>query len=198
MNCAAMKPDAFADILDFWFGAADAATRGRPRKLWFEKNDEFDASCRARFDTHVQAAADGGLAGWERTPYAALALVIALDQLPRNMFRGTAAAFAGDGRALAVARRAIGRGFDRLLRPAERGFLYLPFEHAEDLAVQRRSLQLFGPLASDAAGQSSLDYARRHYEIIARFGRFPHRNAILGRPSSAEERAFLEQPGSSF
>ncbi len=189
-------PYVFTDILDFWFGAAHSVTRGRPRKLWFGKSDQFDAEIRARFGSHAAEAAAGRLAAWERSPYASLALVVALDQFPRNIYRGTAAAFAADP--LAVARRAIARGFDRVLHPAERGFLYLPFEHAEDLALQRRSLQLFRGLTGDAAGSSSMDYALRHYEIIARFGRFPHRNAILGRPSSAEERAFLEQPGSSF
>lgn len=193
-----MKPDDFTGILDFWFGSTHSTTRGQRRKAWFEKNAEFDAQIRSRFGAHVKAAAKGGFAAWERTPYASLALVIALDQFPRNMFRETPEAFATDPVALAVARRAIARGFDRVLRVSERSFMYLPFEHAEDIAIQRHSLRLFGGLAVESAGSYSMEYAIRHYEIIARFGRFPHRNAILGRESSADERAFLTQPGSSF
>jgi uncharacterized protein (DUF924 family) len=116
-----------------------------------------------------------------------------LDQFPRNMFRGTPRAFSSDPMALAAARNALERSFDRLLSPHERTFLYLPFEHAEDLAAQRRALTLF-----EALDPNDMEYARRHYEIIARFGRFPHRNAVLGRESTAEEAEFLKQPGSSF
>jgi uncharacterized protein (DUF924 family) len=119
--------------------------------------------------------------------------VIVLDQFPRNMFRGSARAFATDALALAAARSAVERGFDRLLSPTERTFVYLPFEHAEDLASQRRALALFR-----ARDPDNVEYARRHYRIIARFGRFPHRNAILGRESTAEEIEFLKRPGSSF
>lgn len=191
-------PAAFTEILDFWFGEIQSTTRGRSRKQWFEKNDAFDAEIRSRFAAHVESAARGDLPDWERTPYAALALVVTLDQFPRNMYRGTPGAFAADPMALAVARRAIARGFDRVLRPAERAFMYLPFEHTEDLAAQRRSLRLFGRLSKEVPGSSNLEYAMRHYEIIARFGRFPHRNATLGRESSSEEQAFLKQPGSSF
>jgi uncharacterized protein (DUF924 family) len=124
--------------------------------------------------------------------------VIVLDQFPRNMFRDTARAFVSDALALAAAKTALERGFDVPLRPVERQFLYLPFEHAEDVAEQRRSLDLFGRLQADFENGSSMDYPRRHHDIIARFGRFPHRNALLGRFSTAEERKFLEQPGSSF
>ena len=135
----------------------------------------------------------GELERWRSTPLAALALVVVLDQFSRNMFRGTPRAFAGDPAALAAATSMVERSFDRLLSAQERIFVYLPFEHAEDLAAQRRSLALF-----DALDPDDMEYARRHYEIIARFGRFPHRNAILGRESTAEEAEFLEQPGSSF
>ena len=127
-----------------------------------------------------------------------IALLIVLDQFPRNMFRGTPRAFAADARALALARDAVGRGFDEVLLPVQRWFVYLPFEHAEDLAMQRESLRLFERLATDAAGAGTLTYAMRHYAVIERFGRFPHRNAILGRASTPEELAFLAQPGSSF
>ncbi|MBI2317261.1 MAG: DUF924 domain-containing protein [Betaproteobacteria bacterium] len=188
----------FAAILDFWFGAADSPERGRTRKCWFARDAVFDAQVRGRFQALHEAGCRGELALWERGPLAALALVVVLDQFPRNMFRGNARAFAADAIALAVARRMVEKGFDLLLRPVERAFVYLPFEHAEDLAVQRRSLALFAGLAGDAESTSTIDYARRHYEIIARFGRFPHRNAVLGRTSTEEEIAFFAQAGSSF
>ena len=135
----------------------------------------------------------GELGRWRETPLAALALILVLDQFPRNMFRGTARAFSSDPPALAAARKMTEKGFDRLLTPAERTFAYLPFQHAEDLAAQRRALELCGALDAGVFG-----YAKRHYEIIARFGRFPHRNSILGRESTAEELEFLRGPGSSF
>ena len=186
------------EVLSFWFGAPDSAERGRPRKSWFEKNEPFDAGIRSRFLGVYERAAAGELTTWERTPLAALALTVVLDQFPRNMFRGQALAFAADPLALRVARRLVNHGFDSLLRPVERWFVYLPFEHAEDLAVQRRSLALFGGLSGDPDSAGTIAYARKHYVIISRFGRFPHRNAILGRESTAEEKAFLSQPGSAF
>ena len=185
-------PD-FFEVFAFWFGAPYSPQRGRRRKEWFRKSVEFDAEIRHRFLPAWEGALRGECARWEATPLAALALVVVLDQFPRNMFRGEARAFSSDAQALAVARRILDRGFDRLLSPVERSFAYLPFEHAEDLAAQRRSLALFAPLEPEL-----VDYSRRHYEIIARFGRFPHRNALLGRESTAEEREFLDQPGSSF
>ena len=186
------------EVLDFWFAAPDSPERGRPRKCWFEKNEAFDAEVRSRFLNVYKRAAAGGLSRWERTPLAALALAVVLDQFPRNMFRGQARAFAADPLALGVARRMADRGFDHLLRPVERWFVYLPFEHAEDLAAQRRAVVLFAGLAPDVDSPGAIDYAHRHYSIISRFGRFPHRNAILGRESTPEEIAFLAQPGSSF
>jgi len=135
----------------------------------------------------------GGFAQWQSTPLAALALVVVLDQFSRNMFRGMPRAFAGDPAALAAAAGIVERGFDRLLSAQERTFVYMPFEHAEDLAAQNRSLALFGAL-----DPNDMEYARRHHEIIARFGRFPHRNAVLGRESTPEEIEFLKRPGSSF
>jgi uncharacterized protein (DUF924 family) len=185
-------PD-FIEVLDFWFGAPGSRERGRPRKAWFRKSEPFDAEIRRRFLDTWEQAARGELERWQATPLASLALVVTLDQFPRNMFRGTARAFASDSLAFAVARETIAREFDRLLSPVERSFVYLPFEHAEDLAAQRRSLALFHALDGE-----QVEYARRHYEIIARYGRFPHRNAILGRPSTAEEIEFLKQLGSSF
>ena len=189
---------AFNSVLDFWFGAPDSAERGRPRKCWFTKDAAFDAQIRSRFMGLHEAACRGELAAWEQGPLSALSLVVTLDQFPRNMFRGAARAFASDPLALGVARRMVANGFDALLRPVERAFVYLPFEHAEDLAAQRRSLALFDGLAERADSASTIDYARRHYEIIARFGRFPHRNDVLGRVSTVEEIEFLGQPGSSF
>ena len=187
-----------AEVLAFWFGAPDSPERGRPRKCWFEKSEAFDAEVRSRFLKLYKRAVAGKLSRWERTPLAALALAVVVDQFPRNMFRGQARAFAADPLALRVARRMLSRGFDGLLRPVERWFVYLPFEHAEDLAAQRRSIALFGNLAGYPDGAGAMDYAQRHYTIIARFGRFPHRNAMLGRVSTSEEIAFLSQPGSSF
>lgn len=188
----------FNSVLDFWFAPPDSPERGRPRKCWFAKDAAFDEEVRRRFLAVHEAACEGRLASWEGGPLSALALVVVLDQFPRNMYRAQARAFAADALALGVARRMVGRGFDALLRREERMFVYLPFEHAEDLAAQRRCLALMAGLGGDSLGSSAHDYARRHYEIIARFGRFPHRNEALGRSSTADEIAFLAQPGSSF
>ncbi len=185
-------PD-FTDILDFWFGPPDSPERGSPRKVWFQKSEPFDAEIRSRFLGTWQLAASGELERWQATPLACLALIVVRDQFPRNMFRGTARAFSSDPAALSAAESLVERGFDRPLLPVERVFAYLPFEHAENLAAQHRSLALFETLDS-----GYLESARRHHEIIARFGRFPHRNAVLGRESTAEEIEFLSQPGSSF
>jgi len=194
----AAPPAHWREVLDFWFGAPDSPERGRPRKAWFEKSDAFDAMVRERFLATHAAADSGALDAWRRTPHAALALAITLDQFPRNMFRGEGRAFASDAKALQVARELIDRGFDAAMVPVERWFAYLPFEHAEDLATQRRAIALFAGLAHDPSSATTLDYARRHCDVIARFGRFPHRNAILGRASTPEEIEFLQQPGSSF
>jgi len=180
-------------VLDFWFGAPNSRERGRPRKLWFQKSEPFDSEIRRRFLATWERAARGELGSWQTTPLASLTLIVVLDQFPRNMFRGTARSFASDSLALAAARNVIALEFDRLLSPVERVFAYLPFTHAEDLAAQRRSLALF-----HAFDRENVESARRHYEIIARFGRFPHRNAVLGRESTAEEIEFLKQLGSAF
>jgi uncharacterized protein (DUF924 family) len=198
MQQAPSQPAGFGDVLDFWFGSADAPARSRPRPQWFRKDEAFDATIRARFLGCYEDAARGALQHWEATPYAALALIVLLDQFSRNMFRGEARAFAADPLALRIARRFVERGFDRACLPVERCFAYLPFEHAEDIAAQRRSLALFEGLSSFPDCSGYIDYAHRHHAIVARFGRFPHRNAILGRASSEEELAFLSQPGSSF
>jgi len=188
----------WGDVIDFWFGTPDAAERGVPRKAWFEKSAAFDASIRDRFAAVFEAAAAGRLEDWQRTPLAALALVIVLDQFPRNMFRGTPRAFAADPQALAISRRILERGFDAAYLTVERTFAYLPFEHSEDVAMQRQSLALFAKLPPGPLRANYLDYARRHHDVVARFGRFPHRNEILGRASTPEELEFLKQPGSGF
>lgn len=181
------------DVLGFWFDG----DRARPE--WFRKDAAFDAQVRERFGATIAAALAGELDAWSASPRGALARIIVLDQLTRNAFRDTPRAFAGDAQALAAARTLVGRGEDRALRPIERQFAYLPFEHAEDLASQAEALRLFGALAAEAPDLGELvGWAQRHHDVIARFGRFPHRNAVLGRESTAEEIEFLRQPGSSF
>lgn len=186
-----------AEILAFWFGE-------RARPLWFEKDAAFDAEIRAGFGAAHGEAAAGRLAAWEAAPDSALALVVLLDQFSRNIHRDTPKAFACDGAARGVATRAIARGFERHLDFDQRLFLYLPFEHSEDLADQRRAVALFRGLAEEQVGKRRdmgfelVGYAERHCEIIERFGRFPHRNATLGRETTAAEEAFLRGPNSSF
>jgi uncharacterized protein (DUF924 family) len=182
------------DVLEFWFGPLPHATRGE----WFRKDPGFDSAIRTRFGAAVESALGEAFREWTATPQGSLARVILLDQFTRNIFRGTARAFAGDEQALADAAHAIERGFDRELDRYERWFLYLPFEHAEDWPAQQRSLELFGRLAEDTGDRSPLEWAEKHAEVIRRFGRYPHRNEILGRPSTFEEAAFLAEPGSSF
>jgi uncharacterized protein (DUF924 family) len=184
-------------LLDFWF-AAGTPDHLRPRRVWFAPDPAFDAELRARFLEDWERAARGELAGWEDARESCLALVILCDQVPRNLFRGTAKAFSTDARARAVARVALARGDDQGLAPVQRWFLYLPFEHSEDLEDQRRSIALFEQLRHDPDSAVAIDYARRHQVIIERFGRFPHRNGALGRTSTPEEEAFLLTPGSSF
>ncbi|WP_298830326.1 DUF924 family protein [uncultured Piscinibacter sp.] len=186
-----MDADALA-VLAFWFG--DVAS---PRAEWFRKDAAFDASIRARFGAMIDAVLAGRRFG--DSPPQRLAAVIVLDQFTRNVFRDTPRAFAGDAAACALALAMAERGDDRVLPPLQRAFAYLPFEHAEDLALQDRAVACFEALArEEPALRDMLDYAHRHREVIRRFGRFPHRNAILGRDSTAQEAAFLEQPGSRF
>jgi uncharacterized protein (DUF924 family) len=195
-----MHMDAQAQaVLDFWFLPPDHPGYGQSRVEWFRKDDAFDARIAERFGALIDTAIDGGLREWEATPHGALARVIVLDQLTRNVHRGTPRAFAGDAQALALAISLTQDGLDQQLPPMLRAFVYLPFEHAEDLAMQARAVELFQLLSQAQPGfESMLDYAQRHQEVIARFGRFPHRNAILGRASTPQEVEFLRQPGSSF
>jgi uncharacterized protein (DUF924 family) len=197
------------DVVAFWF-----SDEVRPK--WYAKDEAFDALCRERFGAAVEAAmagaldgwtstAEGGLDGWTSTveggpdgwtftAEGGLALVILLDQIPRNIHRGTPAAFSGDGKALTIAKAAIAAGLDAATPPDRRNFFYLPFMHSEALADQDRGMALYA--ANDVA--DGLKYMTAHRDIIVRFGRFPHRNAILGRASTPEELDFLQQPGSSF
>lgn len=193
-------PTSDADaVLDFWFAAPGSAEHGSARAAWFAKDDAFDALVRERFGALIERALRGELAPWASTASAALAQVIVLDQFTRNAFRGTPRAFAGDRRALAAASRMVGLRQDEELEPFMRGFVYLPYEHAEGLAMQDEAIRLMTRLvAADPAQQSMLEYAHRHRAVIERFGRFPHRNDILGRRSTAEEIAFLKRPGSGF
>lgn len=182
------------DVLAFWFGPLPHALRDE----WFRKDPAFDAAIRERFGATVEAALAGAFGEWTATAPGALARVIVLDQFTRNIFRDTPRAFAGDARALATAEDAVARGLDGSLDRFERTFLYLPFEHAEDAHAQRRSLALFGALAAETGDRNALEWAEKHAAIVRRFGRYPHRNAILGRASTPEELAFLDEPGSRF
>jgi uncharacterized protein (DUF924 family) len=194
------------DVLDFWFGGDpdDPATATAKRALWWGHGEATDRELRERFGATHEAAASGQLDGWAQTPAGRVALVIVLDQLSRNLHRGTARAFAQDPAALRSALAALEHGEDRTQPLFHRVFLYMPLEHSERLAHQERCCRLFERLLGECAeplrgaARAYLGFAYRHRDIVARFGRFPHRNAILGRPSSAEELSFLEQPGSGF
>jgi uncharacterized protein (DUF924 family) len=185
-----------AEVLAFWFGPP--GERGKRQKRWFEKSDAFDREVRERFLPFYEEAATGKLAHLKESAEDCLALIVLLDQFPRNMFRGTPRAFATDAMALEMARHAVARGFDRALLPVERLFVYLPFEHSESLEDQERSCELTRPLDAYPETNDVYRYALLHRDIIRRFGRFPHRNAILGRTSTPEEIEFLKGPGSSF
>jgi uncharacterized protein (DUF924 family) len=195
------------EILDYWFGnnADDLLVLDQYGKLWFGKDEKVDHEIKIRFGSQVEMAMRHGLIG-EKEPLAHryLATILLLDQFVRNIYRNEPGAFTSDHIALKLAQDAVAAGYDLLLRPIERVFLYLPFEHSENLAEQNRSVELFRQLKaavpedSVPAFDGFLDYAIRHQEIIARFGRFPHRNKILGRKSTGEEVEFLQQPGSSF
>ena len=187
-------PDRARALLDFWFGGPDDPDRERHREIWFKSNNEFDAALRHEFLADYEAAAAGALRYWETSPEGALALVLLLDQVPRNIFRGTPRAYASDAAAVAAAERAIERAFDQLVPQVWRLFFYMPFHHSEDIADQRRAVALFDALPRNPDRRGSLRrYGHPYIEVIERFGRFPHRNAILGRESTAEELAFLEE-----
>ena len=195
-EAAAVGPQ---DVLDFWFGSPGSAEFGTQRKAWFVKDAGFDRLIVERFGPTIEQALRGELDAWSATPSGALARILLLDQFTRNAFRGDRRAFAGDPQALAAAIALVGSRQDESLPPVMRAFAYLPFEHAESLAMQDESLGLFTRLAATSPEHASaLDYAHRHRAVIERFGRFPHRNALLGRESTAEERVHIATPGTAF
>ncbi|MBK5414985.1 DUF924 family protein [Pseudomonas sp. TH31] len=193
-------------LLEWWFGSSEspddvAADKGQ---LWFGKRDSQDLEAQTRFGDWVEQALAGGLTDWAQRPEGWLALVLLLDQLPRMIFRDTPKSFAGDRRAQALVAQGIAADFDRQLRPIQRVFIYLVFEHCENLVVQNEAVSRFiellaqQPEADRTVFADNLDYAERHQKVIAKFGRFPHRNGVLGRVSTAEEIEFLSGPGSRF
>lgn len=194
------------DVLSFWFRDATRSPEALERRgtVWFRADPAFDRECAARFSALLDDAAQGVLDSWAGTPHGRLALVILLDQMPRNIHRGSPAAFAHDAQAAAHCIAGIESGQDRLLHPVERVFLYMPLQHAEDLGLQRRSVEQFESLAAEADDAwrdrfaENAHYARLHHDIVERFGRFPHRNRILGRESTEEERRFLADGGPTF
>jgi len=201
-----MTQDDAMQVLTSWFGTVPAPDLpvDEVRSRWFTQDPKFDAFIRRRFGTLVERALDGVLVDWETMPRTRLALVIVLDQFTRNIYRGDARAFTGDSKARAIVIDTIERGMDKALTLSERSFLYLPFEHAEDQRMQARSLGCFQALVDDATPECreycarALEFAQRHKAVIDRFGRFPHRNAALGRDSTAKELEYLERTPGGF
>ena len=185
------------DVLDFWFAPRGSAEHGQTRELWFRKDAAVDQSIRARFGAAVETALAGGFGEWT-TAHGALARVVLLDQFTRNIYRQTPRAFAGDILALSISRAAVANRDDQALMPVERWFLYMPFVHAEDPPAQETSLELFARLRDETGLSEPLTWAERHAAVIRRFGRYPHRNAILGRESTAEEIEYLATGGRGF
>ncbi|MEL6605920.1 MAG: DUF924 family protein [Cyanobacteria bacterium J06614_10] len=190
-------------LLQFWFGDRTHPDYGTYRRAWFIKNADFDNQLRQQFLDDVERAAAGEYDDWTRLPESAVALLLLLDQFPRNVYRGQPKSFATDGKALVVAQHLVESGIHQTLIPAQRFFVYLPFEHSEAIAHQNRCVALMTALNEDFPNldeglKGGLDYAIRHRDIIEQFGRFPHRNEILGRQSTPEEIRFLQQPGSRF
>ena len=198
----AIKKDPMSaqDVLDFWFLPEGSEGHGQPRAAWFKKSGAFDAAIADQFGPLIAQAVAGGLRDWDGLgPTGVVARILVLDQFTRNAWRDTPASFSGDSLALAAARELVDSGAHLQLPPLMRWFAYMPFEHAEDGAMQERSVALFSALNEEHEGFAEvLDFAHRHRGVIARFGRFPHRNAILGRASTELETAFLQQPGSRF
>lgn len=190
-------------ILSFWFGDSTALDYGHYRKAWFIKDSAFDEQIRDQFLTDTRKAAAGIYEDWKALPHSAVALILLLDQFPRNIYRGQPHSFATDAQALEVAQHVVNASLDRSLIPAYRFFVYLPFEHSEDMHHQDHCVELMQRLIEevpdlDEGLKGGLDYAKRHRDVIKQFGRFPHRNEILGRKSTPAELAFLQQPGSRF
>ena len=185
-------------ILDFWFLREDEAGYGKRRKAWFVKDPEFDREIFTHFKADYDQAASGELSCWEEAPRSCLALIILLDQFPRNLFRGTPQVYATDAKALSLTQHAVAKGFDRELPLVQRWFIYFPLGHSENLAHQRQVVDLCHQLGEDPDSLFITSAAIRHLEVIERFGRFPHRNHILGRTTTPAEAEFLQQPDSSF
>ncbi len=201
MTTADKLPADAQDVLDFWFMPQGHESYGKWRGVWFEEIPAFDNEVRARFGKLVERALSGDLVDWEQTPRGRLARILLLDQFTRNIYRHSARAFSGDPLALTCAQRAIATNEDHLLLPVERCFIYLPFEHCEDIGMQEISVSLFLALLDqhstlDIAG--AYDYALRHETVIRRFGRFPQRNAVLFRESTLEEKEFLKRRDVGF
>jgi uncharacterized protein (DUF924 family) len=193
-----IPPDA-RSVLDFWFGEAGSPEHGTMRDFWFKKSDATDHDIAERFGPSIERALRGEFDAWAVDPLSALAQILLLDQFTRNVFRGTPRSFAGDPRALAAATAMVGSRQDEGLLPVERMFVYIPFEHSERLAMQDESVRLFTRLTAAAPELTDVfSYAEKHRAVVQRFGRFPHRNEILGRQSTADETAFLREPGSRF
>jgi uncharacterized protein (DUF924 family) len=184
------------DVLDFWYGPA--ATRGTQRAEWFRKDEKFDALIRERFGELLERAARRELEAWRADPQSMNALIVVLDQFSRNLFRDNSRAFAQDAYARECVREAIARGDEEKLLPVQRVFLYMPLEHSEDAADQETCLERMRALEAFPETRGFTQWAEKHKVVIDRFGRFPHRNAILGRASTPEEGEFLAQPGSRF
>ena len=187
-------------VLDFWFLPEADPAHGEDRAEWFRKDPAFDASIGERFLADIETAVGGGYTEWDADPrgLGSLAKIIVLDQFTRNVFRDTVRAFSGDALALAAATALVDSGRDRLRSRVQRSFVYLPFEHAEDMDSQHKGVALYEALGRDSGREGAAEWAIKHRDIIARFGRFPHRNRMLGRESTADEIEFLKMPGSSF
>ena len=192
-----MDPQA-GQVLAFWFGEPGSPERGRSRREWFAKDADLDAQIRRRFLALHASAALGECDRWAVGPQGLLALIVVLDQFSRNLYRDDPRAFSQDERALCAARLMVDQRWDEALMPVERLFAYLPFEHAEDIAEQDRCVELMGALEAFEETRGMVAWAEKHRVIVRRFGRFPHRNAALGRTSTAQEEAFLTEPGSRF
>ncbi|HEY1430569.1 MAG TPA: DUF924 family protein [Stellaceae bacterium] len=194
MSSVVTLPDRATALIDFWFGPPDDPGRQQHREIWFRATEEFDAALRREFFADYEAAAGGALRSWEASPESALAVVLLLDQVPRNIFRGTPRAYSTDAAACAAAERALERGFDQMVPPAWRLFFYMPYHHSENLDDQRRSMALSNALPRNPDRRSSLRrYGCPYIEVIERFGRFPHRNEILGRQSTPDEIGFMAE-----
>ena len=183
------------EIIQFWFGDLQSGDADKAiRQRWFKKDAAFDQHIQKRFAAEMQAAADGHLDQWQSQASGSLALLILLDQFPRNVYRNSPQGWSNDPKAQQVSLAALEIQQDRDLLPVQRAFMYMPLMHAENLALQKRCVELFSDLvATEGDGfQNNLDFARSHAEIIERFGRFPHRNAVLGRENTAEETEFLK------